>query len=54
LPAKFAATIREALDIDPPRPPAYTDLESRPQRSTVLPPSAERVAAFIGDHDRPG
>jgi threonine synthase len=53
LPAKFAATIREALDIDPPRPPAYADLESRRQRCTVLPPSAERVAAFIGDHDRP-
>jgi threonine synthase len=51
-PAKFAATIREALGIDPPRPRAYSDLESRPQRCTVLPPDTERVAAFIGDHDR--
>ena len=51
LPAKFAATIREALGIDPPRPAAYADLESRPPRCTVLPPDAERVAAFIADHD---
>ena len=51
LPAKFAATIREALGIDPPRPAAYADLESRPQRCTVLPPDAERVATFIADRD---
>jgi len=51
LPAKFAATIREALGIDPPRPAVYADLESRPQRCTVLPPDAERVAAFIADRD---
>ncbi|HEY7787796.1 MAG TPA: threonine synthase, partial [Casimicrobiaceae bacterium] len=31
LPAKFAATIREAVGIDPPRPAAYADLESLPQ-----------------------
>jgi threonine synthase len=51
LPAKFAATIREAIGIDPPRPAAYADLESRPQHCTVLPADAERVAAFIADHD---
>jgi threonine synthase len=50
LPAKFAATIREALGVDPPRPPAYADLESRPQRCTVLPADARRVAAFIDAH----
>jgi len=50
LPAKFAATIREALDIDPPRPPAYARLESRPQRCTVLPADAAHVAAFIAAH----
>ena len=43
LPAKFAATIREALGREPPRPPAYADLESRPQRCTVLPADAARV-----------
>jgi threonine synthase len=47
LPAKFAATIREAVGIDPPRPAAYADLESLPQRCTVLPADAAQVAAFI-------
>ena len=50
LPAKFAATIREALGHDPQRPAEYADLESRPQRSTVLPPDAERVKAYIVAH----
>jgi threonine synthase len=50
LPAKFAATIREAIGIDPPRPAAYAGLESRPQRCTVLPADAARVAAFIDAH----
>ena len=50
LPAKFGATIREALGIDPPRPPAYADLESRPQRCTVLPADVARVRAFITAH----
>ncbi|HET8877731.1 MAG TPA: threonine synthase [Casimicrobiaceae bacterium] len=50
LPAKFAATIREALGIDPPRPAAYAGLESRPQHCTVLPADAARVAAFIDAH----
>jgi threonine synthase len=50
LPAKFAATIREATGIDPPRPAAYAGLESRPQRCTVLPADAARVAAFIDAH----
>ena len=40
LPAKFAATIREALGRDPERPAAYADLESRPQRCDVLPADA--------------
>jgi threonine synthase len=50
LPAKFAATIDEALGIDPPRPAAYADLEARPQHCTVLPADAGRVAAFIAAH----
>jgi threonine synthase len=52
LPAKFAATIREAVGVDPPRPPAFVDLESRPQRCTVLPADAARVKAFITAHAR--
>jgi threonine synthase len=50
LPAKFAATIREALGFDPPRPPAYADLESRPQHCTRLPADAARVKAFVAAH----
>jgi len=52
LPAKFAGILREALDIDPPRPSAYADLESRPQRCTRLPADAQSVAAFIAAHAR--
>jgi threonine synthase len=47
LPAKFAATIREALGRDPERPVAYADLESRPQRCDVLPADTARVKAYI-------
>ena len=50
LPAKFAATIREALGFEPPRPPAYADLESKPQRCTVLPADAARVKSFVAAH----
>jgi threonine synthase len=50
LPAKFSATIREALGREPDRPAAFADLESRPQRVTVLPPDAARVKAFIEAH----
>ena len=51
LPAKFAATIREALGIAPPRPARYAGLESRPQHVTVLPADPARVAAYIREHD---
>ena len=50
LPAKFAATIREALGRDPERPAAFEGLEDRPQHCEVLPPDAERVKAFIAAH----
>jgi threonine synthase len=50
LPAKFAATIREALGRDPERPAAYADLEARPQRCEVLPADVERVKAYIVAH----
>jgi threonine synthase len=52
LPAKFAETIREALDREPDRPAAYADLESRPQRVVVLPADVERVKAYIAEHAR--
>jgi len=50
LPAKFAATIREALGHEPERPAAFADLEQRPQRRTVLPVDAARVKAYIAEH----
>jgi threonine synthase len=50
LPAKFAATIREALGREPVRPAAYADLEQRPQRCVVRPPDVARVKAYIAAH----
>jgi threonine synthase len=50
LPAKFAATIREALGRDPERPAAFADLESRPQRSTRMPADVDRIKAYIAAH----
>jgi len=50
LPAKFSATILEAVGREPERPAAFADLEGRPQRRTVLPAQAERVKAYIAAH----
>jgi threonine synthase len=50
LPAKFAATIREALGRDPDRPPGFADLEGRPQRFERLPADAGRVRAYVEAH----
>jgi threonine synthase len=50
LPAKFAATIREAIGRDPERPPEYADLEARTQRCERMPADAARVKAFIAAH----
>jgi threonine synthase len=49
LPAKFAATIREALGREPDRPPSFVGLEARPQRVTVLPADVSRVKAFVAE-----
>ena len=50
LPAKFAATIEEALGRVPERPPALADIESRPKRFTVLKADVDAVRAFIEAH----
>ncbi|HMA31875.1 MAG TPA: threonine synthase, partial [Casimicrobiaceae bacterium] len=47
LPAKFSATIREAVGFEPPRPAAYADLESHPQRCTVVPADPSAVEAIV-------
>ncbi len=53
LPAKFAATIREALGRDPSRPAAFEGLESRPQHRTVIANDADVVRAFVAAHAQP-
>jgi threonine synthase len=50
LPAKFAATIREAIGIEPPRPTDFAGLESRLQRFTVVPADAAAVRAYVERH----
>jgi len=50
LPAKFAATIEEALGREPDRPTALRDIESLPKRFTVMPVDAQQVKDFIVRH----
>ncbi len=50
LPAKFAATIREATGVDPEPPAALKGIEHLPRRFTVMLPDATRVKAFIEQH----
>jgi threonine synthase len=47
LPAKFAASIREALGRDPDVPPGYEGLERLPQRVEVMDADAAAVKAFV-------
>ncbi len=47
LPAKFAATIREALGREAARPAAYAGIEQRPQHFDVLPADAAAVKSYI-------
>jgi threonine synthase len=49
LPAKFAATIREALGRQATRPAAYVGIEDRPQRYAVLPPDVAAVKSYIAE-----
>jgi threonine synthase len=50
LPAKFGATIREALGRDPEMPPGFEGLERSPQRVEIMDPDAQAVKRFIADH----
>lgn len=47
LPAKFAETIREALNREPPRPDGFEGLEALPQRFRVLPADVAAVKQVI-------
>ena len=50
LPAKFAQTIVEAIGVTPPRPAAFSGIESLPQRFDVLPADAAAVREFLDRH----
>ncbi|MDO8298963.1 threonine synthase [Lacisediminimonas sp.] len=50
LPAKFNETIREALGHDADRPAGFENIESLPQRFTVMPVDAAQVKQMIAEH----
>ncbi len=50
LPAKFAATIEEALGRQPLRPAALDGIEALPKRFTVMPVDVARIQAYIELH----
>jgi len=50
LPAKFAATIEEALGRSPLRPAALDGIESLPKRFTVMAVDTAQVKAFVARH----
>ncbi|HEY1180825.1 MAG TPA: threonine synthase, partial [Rhodocyclaceae bacterium] len=47
---KFAETIQEALDLEPPRPADLQGIEALPQRVEVMDPDVNAVKAFIQTH----
>jgi threonine synthase len=49
-PAKFAATLHEALGREPERPAEFRDLERLPQRFTLVEADAEAVKRYIAAH----
>ena len=53
LPAKFAATIREALGRDPEPPEALKGIEALPKRFTVMPVDVAQVKQAIETHCAP-
>ncbi len=50
LPAKFAATIREALGREPDRPAGFEGIENLPKRFTVLPADVSVIKRYIETH----
>jgi threonine synthase len=52
LPAKFSATIIEALNFEPPRPSRFEGLEKLPQRFEVMDANVEAVKKYIAAHTR--
>ena len=50
LPAKFAATIQEAIGREPDRPAALVGIESWPKRFVVMPADAAAIKRYIVEH----
>ena len=50
LPAKFSDVIQEALGRPAPVPPGFEDLETLPQKFTVLPCDVASIRAYITEH----
>ena len=50
LPAKFAATIREAIGREPDRPAGLEHIEELPHRCVRVPVDVQRVKDYIADH----
>jgi threonine synthase len=50
LPAKFAATLVEAIGQQPPAPAGLEDLEQRPRRFTVMAADTAAVMQYVQDH----
>lgn len=50
LPAKFNATVREAIGIDAPRPARFIGIEGLPRRFTTMPVDLARLKAFIAEN----
>ena len=50
LPAKFAATIVEALGIEPPRPAGLANIEALPKRVTLMAVDVQAVKDFVVAH----
>jgi threonine synthase len=53
LPIKFAATLVEALGLEPSRPAKFEGIEDLPKRVLVLPQSVEAVKTYIQQHCSP-
>ena len=50
LPAKFAASIEEAVGFAPPVPAALADLETRPRRSVDMPADEGKIKSYLASH----
>ena len=53
LPAKFAASIEEAVGHAPPRPKGFECIEDLPRRFSVMDPDEAQIKRFIADHAMP-